>query len=575
MSKRDGMRMAGTTYDLVIAGGTVVDGTGAPPRRADIGVTGGRIAAIGERLHGRETLDATGLVVAPGFIDIHTHYDPQVLWDRALTPSCWHGVTSVVAGNCGFSIAPAKPEGRDILIGTLEKVEDMDARAMAEGITWDFETYGEYLASLGRAGLAINFGGYVGHTAVRVYVMGEDSYARAATDAELARMRALVAQSIREGALGFSTDRAGFIRGFKGLPVPSVVATQEETEALMAVPAEIGQGIAHIAPGEDYAWLPEFQRRTGGMVNWSAILVFPEGRDYRPKKDILARAHAEGAALVGQVTCRPILQLLSLKTPYSYSNLPAFPEALAADASERAAIYRDPAWRARLHAGMDAPDVLQPRWDLMRVAETTVHTALLDRPIAEIAAERGARPFDVMIDLALEEDLETRFSVTFANDDEDKVAEMLLAENCIMGLSDAGAHAAQICDAVMPTDFLSRWVRDRALMPLEQGIRKLTGELADVLGLDRGYLREGLPADIVAIDWDRLSTGPIRRVHDFPGGADRLTADQPEGIVHVLVNGVPIRRDGAVDTAAMDSRPGHILRSTPHRVGRAPDWEPA
>ncbi|MCP1470332.1 N-acyl-D-aspartate/D-glutamate deacylase [Sphingobium sp. OAS761] len=552
-------------HDLVIKGGTVIDGTGTPGFVADLGIVDGRISEVGQGLEGKEELDATGQIVAPGFVDVHTHYDPQVLWDRQLTPSSWHGVTSVVAGNCGFSVAPVKPEGREILIGTLEKVEDMDADAMRSGITWDFESYGDYLDSLKRAGLAINFGGYVGHTPIRIHIMGEEGCEREATPHEIAEMKALVARSIREGALGFSTDRAGFILGYKGKPVPSVVATQEETEALMSVPAEIGQGIAHIAPGENYAWLPAFQRRIGGMINWSAILAYPHGsgRDYSPKAALLAQAKAEGAALVGQVTCRPIIQLLSLKTPYSYSNLPAFPEILAAAPDERATLYSDPDWRARLHAGLDQPNVLQPRWNLMRVAETTRHRALLGRSIADLAAERQARPFDVMIDLSLEDDLDTRFSVTFANDDEDAVAALLKGDNCIIGLSDAGAHAAQICDAVLPTDFLSRWVRDRAIMPIEQGVRKLTGELADVMRIDRGYLKPDMPADIVVFDLDQLEVGPIRRVHDFPGGADRLIADAPRGIAHILINGVPIRRNGAIDRDGLACAPGQILRSRP------------
>jgi len=550
-------------YDLVIAGGLVIDGTGAPGVRADVGIVNGKIAAIGVGLEGKDRLDATGKIVAPGFIDVHTHYDAQVLWDRALTPSSWHGVTSVVAGNCGFSVAPVRPEGREVLTGTLEKVEDMDAAAMRAGITWNFETYGEYLQSLERAGLAINYGGYVGHTAVRVYVMGDASYERAASPDEIAAMKRVVAESIRDGALGVSTDRAGYILGYAGKPVPSVVASQEETEALLGVPGEIDQGIAHIAPGEDYAWLADFQRRTGRTLNWSAVLAFPESakRDYRGKLRVLAEAHAAGQALVGQVTCRPITQLISLLTPYSFSSLSAFESVLAAEPQDRAAIYRDPQWRARLHASVAEGKALIPRWEVIRVAESGRHKALIGRTLADIAGERNEPAFEVMLDLALEEDLATRFSVTFANDDEEAVRELLLADGAIVGLSDAGAHAAQICDAVLPTDFLSRWVRDRAIMPVEQGIRKLTGELADVMGIGRGYLRPGMPADVVVFDLEALEVGPIRRVRDFPGGAERLIADQPRGIIHVMVNGVPIRRDGAIVDVAVKSGPGQILRS--------------
>ncbi|MDD3798131.1 MAG: amidohydrolase family protein, partial [Novosphingobium sp.] len=527
-------------------------------------------AEIGSGLTGKDRLDAAGKVVAPGFIDVHTHYDPQVLWDRELTPSSWHGVTSVIAGNCGFSVAPVKPEGRDIIVGTLEKVEDMDADAMRQGIEWDFETYGEYLASLDRAGLAINFGGYVGHTAVRAYVMGMDSYEREATPEELETMKAVVVRSLNEGALGFSTDRAGFILGYNGKPVPSVVATQEETEALLAVPIETGKGIAHIAPGENWQWLLDFNRRVGGTVNWSAILAYPRegGRsDFHDKLDLLKQAHDEGVNLVGQVTCRPIIQLLSLKTPYSFSGIPAFQPILAAPANLRAALYRSPEWRDQLRECMDTFEDLPPRWELMRVAETETQKDLSGRTIADIAAERGTDPFETMVDIALAEDLNTRFSVTFANDRDEDIAELLIGKNCIIGLSDAGAHAAQICDSVLTTDFLSRWVRDREVMPLEAAIRKITGELADVMQLDRGYLKEGSPADVVVFDLARLEVGPIRRVHDFPGGAERLIADRPSGIEHVVVNGVPIRRDGVVQQDAVKSGPGRILRHKPNGKG--------
>lgn len=550
-------------YDLVIAGGNVIDGTGEPAFRADIGIVDGKIAAIGLALEGKERLDAHDRIVAPGFIDIHTHYDPQVLWDPALTPSSWHGVTSVVAGNCGFSIAPVLPEGKPVLVGTLEKVEDMDPRTLETGVTWDFETYGDYLRAVARRKPAINFGGYVGHTAVRLYVMGKASYERAATEKETAAMKAVVAGALAEGALGFSTDRAGFILGHEGKPVPSVVATQEETEALMAVVAEEGRGTVHIAPGENYAWLPEFQRKHRVTVNWSSILTYPQDmtppRDFRAKLRTLAQAREAGGDIWAQVTCRPILQQISLMAPYSFSHLEGFARIIAADPARRAALYASAEWRDAIAAELEEPGKQQPRWSVIRIAETEAHPELIGRSIADLAAERGARPFDLMADIALADGLTTRFSVTFANDDEEGVAELLTGEGCIIGLSDAGAHIAQICDSVLPTDFLSRWVRDRNVMSIEAGVRKLTGEIADVLGIDRGYLRVGAPADIVVLDLAALSPGPIRRVRDLPADGERLIADRPAGIDHVLVNGVPIRRDGVIDQAAVARGPGHIL----------------
>ena len=253
--------------DLAVRGGTVVDGTGRPGFRADIGISDGRIAVIDMPVRGAEEIDATGRLVVPGFVDVHTHYDAQALWDPELSPSGWQGVTSVVAGNCGFSLAPAREAGRDLLLRTLETVEDMRLATMNAGIEWDFESYPEYLSAVARRRPAINFGGYVGHTAVRVYVMGDDASERAATDAEIDAMRAIVADALRGGALGFSTDRAGFIAGADGRPVPSMVAAQREVEALMRVTAEVGRGIVHIAPGDDYAWLYDFQPSLGRTVN--------------------------------------------------------------------------------------------------------------------------------------------------------------------------------------------------------------------------------------------------------------------------------------------------------------------
>jgi N-acyl-D-aspartate/D-glutamate deacylase len=552
------------THDLAIRGGTLIDGTGAPGVTADIGISRGVVEEIAPTVRGRREIDASGRLVVPGFIDIHTHYDPQVLWDPELAASALHGVTSVVAGNCGFSIAPVSPAGRHVLVGTLDKVEDMNSATLDAGIVWDFETYPEYLAAVARRGLAINFGGYAGHSAVRLYVMGDASYEREATDAEIDAMKDVVAASIRGGALGFSTDRAGFILGYQGRPVPSVVATQDETEALMRVTAEIGQGIVHVAPGEDYRWMFDFQRSLGRTLNWSAILTYPENStriSSAAKMEALRQARAAGGDVWAQVTCRPITQLISLLDPYSFSYIPAFAEVIGASRSERGRFYADETWRGRVHAELAGGDLLKPRWHLIKIAETGAYPELIGRTLHDLSAERGVLPFDVMCDIALADNLATRFSVTFANDDEKGVAELLLGDGCIVGLSDAGAHVAQICDAVLPTDFLAHWVRDRGIMSVEAGIHKLTGELGQVLGIDRGRLCVGAPADIVVLDLAELAVGPIRRVTDMPAGGERLIADAPRGIAHVLVNGVPVCRDGAM---LAEARPGAIIASRPN-----------
>ncbi|WP_436775120.1 N-acyl-D-amino-acid deacylase family protein [Yinghuangia sp. YIM S09857] len=554
-----------STNDIAVRGGTVIDGTGGPARRADIGIRGGRVTEIGPNVGGVREIDATGRLVVPGFLDIHTHYDPQVLWDSLLTPSSWHGVTGVVAGNCGYSLAPARPQDRRSLLGTLEMVEDMRGATLAAGVAWDFETYPEYLDAVARRGTAIHFGGFVGHTAVRTYVMGEEAYERPATDDELARMRAVVADALRGGALGFSSDRAGFHLGDGGRLVPSMVATQEEVEALASVTAEVGRGIVHIATGENYRWVYDFQRTLGRPLTWTSILTYPEGTASRaPYATKLAdhlQGRRDGADVWVQVTCRPITQEFSVAEPTSFYALPAFADLVSVPITERHTVFADRAWRARAWEQFESGRWLNPRWQTVTVAHSPSRPDLVGTPVAVVAADRGGTPFDAVCDLALDDRLETRFTVTFANDDKDGVTTLVQGEGCIMGLSDAGAHVSQICDAVMPTDFLANWVRDRGVMAVERGVHKLTGEIAGVLGLDRGTLRPGGHADLVVLDYDALSPGPARRVRDLPADGERLIADAPTGIDHVLVAGVPIREHGRQVAERLDRLPGTILRS--------------
>ena len=551
--------------DLSVRGGTVVDGTGGPAYVADVGILDGRIVEIGDRVPARKELDATGRLVMPGFIDIHTHYDPQVLWDGDLTPSSLQGVTAVVAGNCGYSLAPTRPEDRASLLRTLDKVEDMRLATLEAGIVWDFETYPEYLAAVERRGVLINFGGYVGHTAVRLFVMGDDAYERPAKENEIDRMRAVVAESIRGGALGFSTDRAGFHLGDGGRPVPSMAATQEETEALIRVTAEIGQGSVHVAAGENYAWLYELD--LGRPINRSAILTYPpEVRSRASYVEKLTEHEAHRAAGVDisvQVSCRPIEQELRMAEPTAFYVLPAFAEFVALSPEGRLRLYADGAWRARVEDDLATSGLLNSRWGQTTVTESPAQAALVGRSIRDIAAEWNRSPFDALCAIAVTDTMRTRVRTTFANDDVAGVSRLLQGDGCILGLSDAGAHVSQLCDAVMPTDFLAHWVRDRGVMSLERGVRKLTGEIADLLELDRGLLVVGAPADVVVIDYERLSPGPIRRVCDFPADGERLVADQPTGIDHVLVNGVAIRGNGVSPADAGAPKPGRILRSSP------------
>ncbi len=540
--------------DLVIRGGVVIDGSGAPGRRADVAVSDGRIQAIGEGLAGRDEIDAEGRVVAPGFIDIHTHYDAQVFWDPALTPSCFHGVTTVVAGNCGFSIAPTRPEHRMIIARTLENVEDMNLETLRTGIVWEFESFPGYLQTIGRRGTALNFTAYVGHTAVRVFVMGEAAFERAATAEEIEAMSRCVRDAMRAGAAGFSTSFAGTHNGDGGRPIPSRQATREEFEALCRAVADTGRGVIEVTPGEN---LPiqeiyALQRRIGRPFTYTALLTFP-GQDYRAQARMNDEKRIEGANVWPQVSPRRLTFQMTLDNPFMLHVSPAFSALIGQSKAERRAAYANPAWRERAFKELTTGSIV-PRWETYEVSESKVHDELIGRRVTEIAKERGMGPLDVLLDLACEEDLETRFRCIVANDDEEGVAFLLRQEGVALGLSDAGAHVGQLCDAPQATDLLGNWVRDRGVMPIERAIRKLTGEPADLFGFaDRGYLRPGMWADVAVIDPETVGPGPIRRVRDFPGGADRLTADAPRGVSHVLVNGIPIRRD---ERSSLDLRPG-------------------
>jgi N-acyl-D-amino-acid deacylase len=557
------------THELVIRGGTVVDGTGAPGVVADVAVDGGRIAAIGPRLDGERVLDASGHVVAPGFIDIHTHYDAQLFWDPALTPSCFHGVTTVVAGNCGFSIAPTRVEHRELIAQTLENVEDMDVETLGAGIPWDFESFPEYLAAVERRGTALNFASYIGHTALRLYAMGDAAYDRVATAEEVARMQDVLREAIGAGAAGFASSFAPTHRGAGGRPVPSRLADRAEVDALVDVMGELRTGIVAFAIGQETIGLMDvydLQERAGVPFTYTALLAMSAGH-HRIMADINRDKWAAGAQVWPQVTGRPLAFSFAMTAPFTFNMNPHFAELMAAPLDERRRAYADPSWRAGALAWWEAnPGFGTPNWDSFELDESAAHPELSGSRLSEVAAGRGQQPFDALLDLTLDEpDLGLRTRSIVANDDVDEVAALLVDPHTTLGLSDAGAHVSQLCDAPQATDLLGPWVRDRQLMPLETAVHKLTKVQADLLGVgDRGELCPGAWADVVVFDPDTVAPGPVRRVRDFPADGERLTADQPEGIRHVLVNGTPIVVDGDHDR---DARPGRIVR--PERRGGA------
>jgi N-acyl-D-aspartate/D-glutamate deacylase len=416
---------------------------------------------------------------------------------------------------------------------------------LTAGIAWEFETFPEYLAAVQRRGTALNFTAYIGHSALRLYVMGDAAYERVATADEIERMGALVSEGIAAGAAGFSTSFSYAHRGVDGKPVPSRFAARDEVDALFAAAGRAGKGVVLITPGEQcsYADVYEWQPKIGRPFTYP-LFASPGGKHLTPV-GLHEQGLVDGADVWPQVTPRPLTMQFTLADPYSLNTGTVFGELMKVGRAVRLAAYRDPAWRALAAEDLEHSP-MKPRWETFEVSESERFPELQGRRVSDLARERGAGPLDVMCELAVAEDLKTRFRAYIANDDVDAVGHLLAHDHVVLGLSDAGAHVDQLCDAPLPTDLLGTWVRERNVLSLEQAVRKLTGEPADMFGLvQRGYLREGYWADVCVFDPQTVAPGPTNRVRDFPADAERLTAEEPLGLRHVLVNGTPIRRDGA------------------------------
>ena len=550
----------------VIKNGLVVDGTGHPGFLADVLIEGDRVTEIGSNLQGDIVIDASGRVVAPGFIDIHTHYDAQAFWDPALTPSCYHGVTTVVAGNCGFSIAPTKPQDRALIANTMEKVEDMDPATLNAGIPWDFESFPEYLASIEQHGTLLNFAAYVGHTPLRIFVMGDQSVGRAATTDEISRMVDLVSEAMESGAAGFATSFAVTHRGADGQPIPSRWAAADEIEALCKAVGDSGRGVIGVNGGENLSFADCYvlQPKVGAPITYTALLTTSQGT-HLAAVEVHKEGLRQGVDVWPQVSCRPLSFSMTMVEPFTLNTSPIFAELMPKSIDERREAFASHDWRNRVRVGWENKQGLIPRWDSYEIMDAPSSPDLVGRRLTDVANETGADPFDLLLELALlEPDLKLRVKAMLANDDADGVAMLLNTEGCTLGLSDAGAHVGQLCDAVLSTDLLGSWVRDKKVLTLENAVHKLTQVQADLFGFtDRGVLRVGALADIVVFDASTVSPGPVRRVVDFPANGERLTADQPTGMHHLFVNGVEVQRDGKLLQPALDSLPGRLVKPSP------------
>ena len=555
-------------YDLKIVGGVIVDGTGNERYRSDVGIRNGKVTALGSTNgEAARTIDAGGLTVCPGFVDIHTHYDAQVLWDKKLSISPWHGVTTAVMGNCGFGVAPMRPADRKSIMRTLEKVEGMSYEALEAGLglDWPFESFPEYLGTITNNGMAINLAALIGHTPVRLYVMGDDAMEREATADETDAMAAIVREGMAAGAIGFSTSQAATHNAFDGRPVPSRLASFSETDALIGAMASSGRGIMQCTIGKKlfHDEMSDLARRHKIPVTWTALLSGMTGPgSHRRHLKLTAEQRAEGLNIVPQVACRPINFDFDFGEPFPFELLPMFSEMMGLDRDAKKGAYGDAEFRRNFKAAT-APEMksLLANWTRRALISTLpADSTLEERPLAEVAAERGVDPTDLALDMSIESDFAARFRFPFINYDQDEVRELLIDDNTVVALSDAGAHASQLCDACYSTHFLGHWCREEGLVPLEEAVHMLTQRPADVMGLtDRGRLAEGLPADIVVFDPNTVGATGLTRVYDQPAGQDRLVS-QAIGIHAVIVNGTPIREGGADTIDPGQDLPGELLR---------------
>jgi N-acyl-D-aspartate/D-glutamate deacylase len=551
-------------HDLVIRNTLLLDGSGAEGTRGDLAVKDGRIAAIGNVEGGaRETLDADGLALMPGIVDNHTHYDAQVTWDAMLSPSPALGVTTAVIGNCGFTIAPCKPRDRELVMRNLTQVEGMSLEVLRTGIRWDFETVPEYLNMLERQGAAANLACFVGHSSLRTFVMGEDAPRRAATGGEVEQMRALLAEGMRAGAVGFSTSTSPAHNGEGGVPMPSRLADDTELRTLVGSLKDAGRGVFMLTKGGQtkVSFLEELSADSGRPVVIAALLHNSTNpRAVFADLDAISAANARGRKLVGAMSCCPLSFDFTMLSPYPVEGLDAWRPALGLKGDALKAKLAEPGFRQVLREELSRPAVFRifnGEWDKVVVVESA-RRELEQHTIADIARDAGKDPVDAWLDIALAEDLATVFVALTLNSDEAAIGEMLRHPASMVSLSDAGAHLTFFNDAGYGLHLLGHWVRRLGVLKLEDAVRRLTSHPAGVFGIrERGRLLPGYCADLMLFDPATVDRGPKKRVFDLPGGHPRLTTPAI-GVHGVWVNGVRIADEGGMRPLA--KLPGRLLR---------------
>ena len=567
-------------HELVIRGGTVVDGTGGPPVVADVAIAGGRIVEVGPDLApGAEEIDAAGLVVTPGFVDIHTHYDGQVTWDPTLSPTGWHGVTTLVLGNCGVGFAPVHPDKRSWLIGLMEGVEDIPGTALHDGIRWAWETFPEYLDALEATPMALDVAALAPHGAIRAYVMGERGASNEpATPDDIEQIAGIVREAVEAGAVGVSTSRTILHTAVDGEPVPGTFAAEDELFAMGHALAAAGRGVFELAPagiqGEDMsapdrevAWMRKLAQETGRPITYGFVQHDVAPDDWKRLLEVAGEAHRDGVPLHPQVTGRPIGMMLGLQSFHPFRTRPTYISISELPVDERVERMRDPEVRAAILAEDDLvpmPAYVGMGLDrIFSLGDPPDYEPDPSTSVAAMAERQGIDPFELLYDLLLADDgrnLLMRPLLGYSDFDLEPVKEMLLHPATVLGIGDGGAHVSVICDASTPTWMLTHWVRDRSrgdTLPIETVVHKMTSNNAELYGFDdRGVIAPGKRADLNVIDLDRLQLRPPEFRDDLPSGARRLV-QEAEGYVATIVAGT-VTRQNDTDTGA---RPGGLVRS--------------
>jgi len=568
------------TYDLIVKGGRIYDGSGLPSYLGDVGIKGGRVVETGRiKDDARRVVNADGLAVSPGFIDFHTHLDAQLLWDPLATSSCFHGVTTVIPGNCGLALAPCKADDRETILKSFERVEAISLPALKAGVEWSWTTFPEYLNRL-RGRLGVNVATLMGHCALRQFVMGEAATERAATAAEIHQMKEILKAGVRGGASGFSTNQNPVHMFADGTPIQSRLAVDQEIIELACALGEINQGVLQISRGslgvsvpmrESVQLFEEISRRSGRPVIWQSIAHrWDKPDEWRQLLDLAKETIDRGVQSYPLCNARLFNNRLTMKNAQVFDDLPTWKTMLFLPLEERIKAIKDPETRRKMRyeaVEEKKPSRFSRRWDLVYMikAATPANKHLEKKSVAEIARIRNQDVIDAFLDLSLEEGLDTEFQTSSTNGDEQAVAEIICSPYVLVGQSDAGAHLIYDAGFGYATRLLGYWIREKNIMSLEEGVRKLTFMVASIFGLqDRGLIRPGMAADLVLFDPATVRECEPEMVQDLPGNEKRLI-QAATGIEMTIVNGDVLieqgKHTGALPGTVVGNSDGHALEA--------------